>query len=107
LSTQPTTVNTADNSSTASYKFILYITGATHNSTVAVKNITNICEQYLAGKYVLDIIDVYQQPSLAKEKQIIAAPTLIKIKPTPVRRLIGDMSDTAKVLSVLGITKAS
>ncbi len=82
----------------------LYITGATQHSMVAVKNIKNICNTYLAGNYSLEIIDVYQQPDLAISQDILAAPTLIKLQPEPVQKLIGDLSDTAKVLAVLGIT---
>ena len=84
------------------YELRLYITGATHHSMEAVKNIKMICEQYLPNNYKLDIVDVYQQPSLAKEQQIIAAPTLIILVPGPVRRIIGDMSNTEKVLTILG-----
>jgi len=81
----------------------LYITGATHHSMRAVKNMKGICEEFLDNSYELDIIDVYQQPNLAKEQQIIAAPTLIKIQPLPVRRIVGDMSDTEKILTILSI----
>lgn len=85
------------------YMLKLYITGATHHSMQAVKNIKQICEDYLVDRYDLHIIDVYQQPSLAEENQIIAVPTLVKISPEPIRRVVGDMSDTSKILSVLGI----
>lgn len=85
------------------YVLRLYITGATHHSMLAVKNIKSICESYLQDRYTLDIIDVYQQPELAGEQDIIAAPTLIKTSPLPVRKLIGDLNDTEKVLRVLGI----
>ncbi len=85
----------------------LYITGATHHSMMAVKNLKKLCEENLKGDYELDIVDVYQQPSLAKEQQIIAAPTLIKLQPAPIRRIVGDMSDTEKILSVLNIEKAT
>ncbi len=81
----------------------LYITGATHHSMKAVKNLQKLCEDHLAGNYQLEIVDMYQQPSLAKEQQIIAAPTLIKLQPSPVRRIVGDMSDTEKILSVLNV----
>lgn len=87
--------------------FKLYITGATYHSMQAVKNFKNICDSYLENKYELDIIDVYQQPILAKENQIIAAPTLIKIHPLPIRRIIGDMSDTEKILNILSIENKS
>ncbi len=85
------------------YVLCLYITGATHHSMLAVKNIKIICENYIKNNYSLKIIDVYQQPNLANEQDIIAAPTLIKFGPAPVKILIGDLSDTNKVLSVLGI----
>ncbi|WP_245327440.1 circadian clock KaiB family protein [Hymenobacter fodinae] len=81
----------------------LYITGATPNSTRAVRNIKALCEQHLRGRYELLIIDIYQQPALAKREQIIAAPTLVKKQPLPVRRLIGDLSETKRVMEALGL----
>jgi circadian clock protein KaiB len=87
----------------AEYVLHLYITGATPNSTRAVRNIKAICEQHLRGRYELLIIDIYQQPELAKREQIIAAPTLVKKHPLPVRRLIGDLSEERKVLQALGL----
>lgn len=88
-------------------KFILrlFVTGATPNSTRAVSNTKRICETLLKNNYELEIIDIYQQPLLAEKEQIIAAPLLIKKFPLPEKRLIGDMSDTAKVLKGLGITE--
>lgn len=85
------------------YVLRLFITGMTPNSKKAVENIKKICEEHLAGRYDLQVIDIYQQPLLAAEEQIIAAPTLIKMQPAPLKRLIGDMSDTVKVLSGLDI----
>ncbi len=81
----------------------LFITGASPNSARAIENLKNICEQYLNSNYELEIIDVYQQPLRAKEEQIIALPMLLKLSPVPVRKLIGDMSNTEKVLKGLGI----
>ena len=80
------------------YKLRLYITGSTSRSTLAISNLKKICEEYLEGRYELEVIDLYQQPSLAKGDQIIAAPTLIKKLPLPFRRIIGDMSNKEKVL---------
>jgi circadian clock protein KaiB len=80
------------------YVLKLYITGMTPKSRAAVHNVKMICEEYLKGRYDLQIIDIYQQPSLAKGEQIIAAPTLIRKLPVPLRRLIGDMTHTEKVL---------
>ncbi len=80
------------------YILRLYVTGLTPRSTLAIDNVRKICEEHLAGRYELEVIDLYQQPGLAKGEQIIAAPTLIKTLPLPLRRLIGDMSDTEKFL---------
>ncbi len=76
----------------------LYVTGTTPRSTQAIRNIRKICEDHLSGRYDLEVIDIYQQSVLAKGEQIIAAPTLIKKLPLPLRKFIGDMSDTDKIL---------
>jgi circadian clock protein KaiB len=81
----------------------LFITGATPNSIRAVTNIKLICEEHLKGRYSLEIIDVYQQLAIAENEQLIALPMLIKMKPLPERRLIGDLSNTGKVLKGLGL----
>ena len=93
------------NSKEKSFEYILrlFITGVTPNSVRAVTNIKQICEDHLAGRYSLEIIDVYQQQQLAEKEQLIALPLLIKKHPLPERRLIGDLSDTEKVLKGLGI----
>jgi len=80
------------------YLLKLYVSGATPRSTRAILNLKAICEKYLPGAYNLEVIDIYQQPALAKDDQIIAAPTLIKQLPPPLRRFIGDLSQTEKVL---------
>jgi circadian clock protein KaiB len=80
------------------YVLRLYITGITPKSTQAIQNIMKICEENLKGRYELEVIDIYQQPRLAKDEQIIAAPTLIKKLPLPLRKLIGDMSDKERIL---------
>ena len=85
------------------YKLRLFITGASTNSTRAVINLKQICETYLKENYELEIVDVHQQPLLAQSEEIIALPLLVKKSPGPERRLIGDMSNTAKVLRGLGI----
>ena len=82
----------------AKYILRLYVTGMTPKSTQAIANVRKLCEQYLAGRFELEVIDIYQQPQLVKGEQIIAAPTLIKKLPLPLRKLIGDMSDTEKFL---------
>lgn len=85
------------------YTMRLYVTGATPRSSRAIANLRKICDEYLAGRYKLEIVDVYQQPELAREGQIIAAPTLVKSFPRPLRRFIGDMSNTANLLAGLEI----
>jgi circadian clock protein KaiB len=80
------------------YVLKLYITGATPRSIRAIMNIRKICEEHLEGRFELEIVDIFQQPVLAKGEQIIAAPTLIKKLPLPLRRFIGDMSDTERIL---------
>ena len=87
------------------YVLQLYITGASPNSTRAVSNIKNICETHLKGRYTLEIIDVYQQADMARKEQILALPLLIKLAPSPQKRLIGNMSDTGKVLKGLELNE--
>ena len=79
--------------------FRLYIAGSSERSLRAVKRIKEICEQELKGLYTLEIIDLYQQPARAIADQIVAAPTLVRRLPEPVR-LVGDLSDEAKVMSL-------
>lgn len=81
----------------------LYVSGMTPYSRSAIENVKKICQEHLAGHYELKIIDIYQQPILAREAQIIAAPTLIKESPAPLRRFIGDMSQTERILHWLGL----
>jgi circadian clock protein KaiB len=80
------------------YVLKLYVAGVTAKSSVAIRAITALCQERLAGRYELEIVDLYQRPSLARGEQIIAAPTLIRKLPLPLRRLIGDMSDLDSVL---------
>jgi circadian clock protein KaiB len=85
-------------SSTENYLLRLYVTGMTPRSARAIENIRTICEEFLKGRYELEIVDIYQHPNLAQGEQIIAAPTLIKKLPAPLRRLVGDLSDKERVL---------
>ena len=82
----------------AKYFLRLYVSGSTSKSALAVENIKRICEQHLKSRYELEVVDIYQQPNLARDEQIVAVPTLIKRLPRPLRRLIGDLSDHNKVL---------
>jgi circadian clock protein KaiB len=88
----------ADMQANARYVLKLYITGMTPRATRAVANIRTICEQHLPGRYELEVVDISQQPTLAEGEQIIAAPTLIKKLPLPLRRFIGDLSQTDRIL---------
>jgi circadian clock protein KaiB len=80
------------------YVLRLYVAGTTSKSVRAVANIKEICESSLKNRYDLEVIDIYQQPVLVKGEQIIAAPTLVKKLPLPLRKFIGDMSDTERIL---------
>jgi circadian clock protein KaiB len=85
------------------YQIKLYISGQTIQSRSAIKNLRNICETELADQCVMDIIDVVERPELAEDEKILATPTLIKVQPHPIRRIIGDLTDKAKVLEGLDI----
>lgn len=91
----------ADGHGAEKYILRLFVAGTMANSSRAIVNIKAICEQYLKDNYELEIIDIYQQPTLALKEQIIAIPVLIKKFPLPEQRVIGDMSDTEKVLKGL------
>jgi circadian clock protein KaiB len=82
----------------SSYILKLYVAGQSPKSVNAIANIKKICEENLQGRYELEVIDLYQQPQLAQGEQIIAVPTLVRKLPLPLRRIIGDMSDTERVL---------
>jgi circadian clock protein KaiB len=85
------------------YVLRLYVTGLTPRSTRAIKIVRSVCEEHLPGQYDLEIIDVYQMPSRISEDDVIAIPTLVKCKPSPVRRIIGDMTDRERLLVGLGL----
>jgi circadian clock protein KaiB len=89
------------------YSLRLYVTGTTARSTRAVANIRKLCEEFLHGRYDLEVVDIYQQPIQAMDAQIIAAPTLIKQLPKPLKRLIGNLSDRQKVIIGLDLKKAA
>jgi circadian clock protein KaiB len=85
-------------STSGKYVLRLYIAGTSAKSTRAIASIKKICEEHLKGRYDLEVIDIYQQPTLARGEQIVAAPTLIKKLPQPLRRFIGDLTDREKIL---------
>ncbi|HLP72892.1 MAG TPA: circadian clock KaiB family protein [Bacteroidales bacterium] len=90
---------------TMKYLLKLYVTGTTPHSVRAINNIKEICEEYLKGRYTLEVIDLYKHPEIARSEQIIAAPTLIRKLPLPLRRVIGDLSGTDKVLIGLDLSE--
>ena len=97
----------AESVDTGRYVLKLYVTGNTARSTQAVENLRAICDEYLEGRYDLEVIDIYQQPSLLAGEQIVAAPTLVRKLPLPMRRLVGDMSNRGRVLVGLDLVSTS
>jgi circadian clock protein KaiB len=85
------------------YKLRLFITGSTPRSTRAIDNLRRICTENLDGRYELEVIDVYESPDATREFQLVATPTLVKVLPEPLRKIIGDLSDDLKVLAGLDI----
>ena len=85
------------------YVLRLYVTGSTPRSSRAIQSIRTLCEEHLSGRYDLEVIDIHQQPVLARGEQIIAAPTLIKKLPAPLRKMVGDLSNAERVLMGLDL----
>ena len=100
---QPKVTTAPRKAASSRYILKLYVAGQSAKSVNAVANIKKLCEAHLQGRYVLDVIDLYQQPQLAQGEQIIAVPTLIRKLPSPLRRVIGDLSSTERVLVGLDI----
>lgn len=85
------------------YTLRLFVAGMTSKSQRAIEAVRKLCETELKGRYELEVVDIYQRPELIKEEQVLAAPTLIKKLPLPLRRIIGDMSNTDRVLVALDL----
>lgn len=114
---EPKTPGTSPTSSTAAfeealaqpdtgrYVLRLYVAGLSPQSLRAIENIQTLCAEHLPGRFELEIIDLYQQPIVAQEGQIVAAPTLIKELPPPLRKFIGDLSQTEKILAGLEVRR--
>ncbi|HYJ40652.1 MAG TPA: circadian clock KaiB family protein [Steroidobacteraceae bacterium] len=102
-----TLADLADQAERQPYVLRLYVTGMTPRSTRAISAVRAICEEFLAGRFDLKIIDVYQQPALIRDEQIFATPTLVRKGPEPERRMIGDMSNRARLLAGLGLLEVT
>lgn len=85
------------------YQLRLYVAGQTSKSLMALSNLKRVCEAYLAGRYELEVIDLLENPRLAAGDQILAIPTLVRKMPPPLKRIIGDLSNTDKVLQGLDV----
>jgi circadian clock protein KaiB len=105
LNTPETSADQAVPQARQAYVLRLFVAGMTARSTRAVENIRAICEKHFAGAYELEVINLYEHPGLATGEQIIAAPTCVKERPRPARRVIGDMSNTARVLAGLDLVE--
>ena len=102
--TEEQTSNVPEAEATEHYVLRLYVSGATPRSTSAIASLREICETHLDGRFDLQVIDIYQQPELARDQQIVAVPTLIRQLPLPLRRLVGDLSSEERVLVGLDIS---
>ena len=98
--------NNGDTAAPQKYILRLYVTGQTPRSVKSIENLKHFCESHLKDRYEMEVIDIYQQPALASENQIIAVPTLIKKLPLPLRRLVGDFSNNERVLTGLDLKLA-
>lgn len=98
-----TSSGTSAAGASAHYVLRLYVSGTTPRSARAIIEMRRICETHLKGRYDLDVIDIYQAPNATKADQIVAVPTLVKLVPTPLRRLIGNLSEVERVLAGLNI----
>ena len=87
----------------ARYSLRLFVAGTTANSLRAIRNLRRICDAHLAGRVELEVVDIYQQPELAEEHQVVAVPTLLRLRPLPQRQVIGDLSDERRVLKGMGL----
>ena len=95
-----------DGNGKVEYDLRLYVAGQTPRSVQAFANLTKICEEYLAGRYRIDVIDLLEHPQLAKGDQILAIPTLVRTLPEPIRKIIGDLSNKERVLVGLDVRSA-
>ncbi len=100
---QATLDDTPGNTPAGSYTLRLFVAGTTWRSQNAIENLRRVCNERLPGLFDLEVIDIYQQPELASRYQVVAAPTLLKLTPAPVRRIVGDLSHTERLLRGLDL----
>jgi circadian clock protein KaiB len=93
--------NLVANPQTPTYVLRLFVSGTSQRSSLAITSVRRLCEEHLAGRYELEVVDVYQQPEAARSAEVIAIPTLIKESPAPAQRIVGDMSSAEKLLGGL------
>ena len=103
VKSKPLKTEATGNATNAILELRLYVAGQTPKSLVALKNLKKICEDHLQGRYCLHVIDLVKTPQLAQDDQILAIPTLVRNLPQPIRKIIGDLSDTQRVLVGLDI----
>ncbi len=107
MSMVPDTETSSEGMDDGKYNLRLYVAGQTPKSLAAIANLKSICEQHLAGRYTIEVIDLIVTPQLAAGDQIVALPTLVRRLPPPLKRIIGNLSDTERVLVGLDIRKNS
>jgi circadian clock protein KaiB len=95
----------AVNQSTAEWKLRLYVAGQTPKSLTAFANLRRICEEHLAGRYEIEVVDLLKHPELAQTDQIIALPTLVRKLPEPIKRIVGDLSNSERVIVGMNLEK--
>lgn len=100
-------MSTRTNAGEGKWELRLYTAGQTPKSLAAIKNLKKVCEEHLAGRYEIEIVDLLKNPRLAKDDQIVAIPTLVRKLPDPVRKIIGDLSDTERALVGLQLKQLS
>jgi circadian clock protein KaiB len=96
----------SDESKTEVWELRLYVAGQTPKSIAAFNNLKRLCDEHLAGRYRIEVIDLLQNPKLARDEQIVAIPTLVRKLPDPIRRIVGDLSDTERALVGLQLRRS-
>ncbi|MDQ3002677.1 MAG: circadian clock KaiB family protein [Fibrobacterota bacterium] len=104
-SREPAYASSSNSEDSETFLLKLYVAGQTPKSLTAIKNLRKICEDHLKGRYEIEVIDLIEEPALARSNQILAIPTLVRSLPTPISRIIGDLSNESQVLMGLNILR--